>query len=402
MNDETSWGLDTVALHAGYSPMPVDMKRFNSFVPPIVQSVIYPFENVAQGSRVIAHEEYGYGYGRTRNPTVDVLQQRLAALEGGQRAMVTASGMLAVFALTYHLAKVGDEIVATRLTYGEANKLFFQLAPQRMGITPRCVANPADLDEWERQITPKTKFLWAETPSNPTLFITDIAGLAEVAHAHGIPLIVDNTLVTPWLQQPLALGADIVILSLTKAICGNGTVVGGAIVGPETLIADMLKNTLPYIGATMSPFDAWLSLLSLETLPIRMDRHSANAQRVADYLVQHPKVTRVYYPSYADPAQQELAKQQMPKGYGGMLSFVVDGGKVAAAQVMDSFKLIAIGPTFGTTRSVANHPTSFTHHTMKPEDREATGVADGLIRLSVGLERPEDIIAELERSLAQL
>jgi cystathionine beta-lyase/cystathionine gamma-synthase len=152
----------------------------------------------------------------------------------------------------------------------------------------------------------------------------------------------------------------------------------------------------------MSPFDAWLCLLSLETLPIRMDRHSANAQRIADYLAQHPKVTRVYYPSHADSAQQELAKRQMPKGYGGMLSFVVAGGKAAAVKVMDSFKLIAIGPTFGTTRSVANYPTAFTHHTMKPEEREAAGIDDGLIRLSAGLERPEDIIAELERCLAQL
>jgi cystathionine beta-lyase/cystathionine gamma-synthase len=244
--------------------------------------------------------------------------------------------------------------------------------------------------------------VWAETPSNPTLFITDIAGLAEVAHAHRVPLIVDNTLVTPWLQQPLALGADIVVLSLTKALSGNGTVVGGAVVGQEALIADMLKNTLPYMGATMSPFDAWLTLLSLETLPARMDCHSANAERVADYLAQHPSVIRVYYPSHADPTQQELAKRQMPKGYGGMLSFVVHGGKAAAARVMDSFKMIAIGPSFGTTRSVANHPTSFTHHTMKPEEREAVGIADGLIRLSVGLERPDDIIAELEQALAQL
>ena len=401
MSDQSEWGLETVALHAGYSPMPVDMKRFNSFVPPIVQSVIYPFENVAQGSRVIAHEEYGYGYGRTRNPTVDVLQQRLAALEGGQRAMVTASGMLAVFTLTFHLAKVGDEIVASHLTYGEANKLFFQLAHPRMGISPGFVANPADLDDWERQITPRTKFVWAETPSNPGLFVTDIAGLAEVAHSHNVPLIVDNTLATPWLQQPLALGADIVILSLTKALCGNGTVVGGAVVGQEELIADMLKSTLPYMGATMSPFDAWLALLSLETLPIRMDRHSAIAEQVVNYLAQHPRVTRVYYPSHGDPAQQELAKRQMPRGFGGVLSFVVDGDRAAAAKVMDSFKLIALGPTFGTTRSVANHPASFTHHTMKPEEREAAGVPDGLIRLSVGLERPEDIIADLERALDQ-
>lgn len=403
MAEEKKWGLDTIGLHAGYSPVSkVDMTLFRSFVPPIIESAVYPFGSVAEAAKVIQHLEPGYSYGRTSNPTVDVLQKRLAALEGGESAIVMASGMHAVFALTYHLAKVGDEIVTSHMTYGEAYELFFHLAPERMGITPCFVANPGDLEDWERQITPKTRFVWAETPSNPTLFVTDIAGLAEVAHAHNVPLIVDNTLATPCLQQPLALGADIVVLSLTKFIGGNGTIVGGAVIGSEELTEGMLRDTLPYIGATMSPFDAWLTLLSLETLGPRMAKHSSNAEKIAAYLVQHPKVSQVNYPSLPDYPQHELAKRQMPNGFGGMMSFVVDGGMDGAAEVMESFQMITIVPSFGTSRTIATHPATHTHFPMTPEEREAAGIFDGLIRLSVGLEDPKDIIADLEQALDKL
>ena len=403
MAEEKKWEMGTTALHAGYSPVSkVDMTLFRSFVPPIIESAVYPFESVARAARVIQHLEPGYSYGRTNNPTVDVLEKRLAALEGGERGLVTASGMLATFALTYHLAKVGDEVVTSHMVYGEAYHLFFNLAPNRMGITPRFVKNPGDLEDWERQITPKTRFVWAETPSNPTLFVTDIAGLAEVAHAHNVPLIVDNTLATPCLQQPLALGADIVVLSLTKFLCGNGTIVGGAVIGSEELIHDLGEETLGYIGATMSPLDAWLTLMSLETLPLRMARHSSNAEKVAAYLSQHPKVSRVDYPSVPDHPQRELAKRQMPNGFSGMMSFVVDGGKESAVKVMESCQMISIVPSFGTSRTIAAHPATHIHYKMTPEEREAAGIFDGMIRLSVGLEDPEDIFADLEQALDKL
>jgi len=400
--EEKKWGLDTKALHAGYSPVPMDMTMFRSFVPPIIESSVYPFESVAQAARVIQHLEPGYYYGRTTNPTVDILQKRLAALEGGESALVTPSGMHAVFALTYHLAKVGDEVVTSHMIYGEGHTLFSHLAPERMGIITRFVENPEDLEDWERQITPKTRFVWAETPSNPTLFVTDTAGLAEIAHAHNVPLIVDNTLVTPSLQQPLALGADIVVLSLTKGICGNGTIVGGAVIGSEELIEGMFRDTLPYIGSIMSPFDAWLTLLSLETLQPRMAKHSSNAEKVAAYLAQHPKVSGVNYPSLPDHPQYELAKRQMPNGFGGMMSFVVDGGMEGAAKVIENFQMISLMPTFGTSRTIAMHPATHSHFGMTPEEREAAGIYDGLIRLSVGLEDPEDIIADLEQALDKL
>jgi len=200
-----------------------------SFVPPIIESSVYPFESVAQGDRVIQHREPGYYYGWMNNPTVDVLQKRLAALEGGESALAMASGMQGVFALTTHLAKVWDELVTSHMIYGEAYRLFFQLAPERLGITTRFVENPADLDDWERQITPRTRFVWAETPSNLTMFVTDIASLAEITRTHNVPLIVDNTLATPCLLRPLELGADIVLLSLTKFVGGQGAIVGGAV-----------------------------------------------------------------------------------------------------------------------------------------------------------------------------
>jgi len=377
----------------------MDMTPFRSFVPPIIQSAIYPLDSVDQYTRISEGLEPGYHYGRTMNPTVDVLQQRLAALEGGECALATASGMHGVFALTYHLAKVGDEIVTSHMTYGEAHRLFFQLAPERMGITPRFVENPANLEDWERQITPKTRFVWAETPSNPTLFLTDIAGLAEITRAHNVPLIVDSTLATPCLLRPLELGADVVLQSLTKFICGNGAVVGGAIIGSNELITDILRTTLGYIGATMSPFDAWLTLMSMETLPSRMVQHCSNTEQVAAFLAQHPRVRSVNYPSLSDHPQHALAKRQMPNGYGGMLSFEVDGGRETAVKVMESCQMIAIVPSFGTSRTIMTHPATHTHNNMTPEEREAAGIYDGLIRLSVGLEDAEDIIADLQQAL---
>jgi cystathionine beta-lyase/cystathionine gamma-synthase len=307
--------------------------------------------------------------------------------------------MHAVFALTYHLAKVGDEIVTSHMTYGEAYRLFFQLAPERMGITPRFVENPADLDDWERQITPKTRFVWAETPSNPTLFLTDIVGLAEITRSHNVPLIVDSTLATPCLLRPLDLGADVVVQSLTKFICGNGSVVGGAIIGSDDLISEIRKRTLGYIGATMSPFDAWLALMNIETLPSRMVQHCSNTEEVAGFLVQHPRVRGVNYPGLSDHPQHALARQQMPKGYGGMLSFEVDGGREGAVQVMESCQMIAIVPSFGTSRTIVTHPATHTHDNMTPQERTAAGIHDGLIRMSVGLEEPNDIIADLEQAL---
>ena len=249
MAEGKKWGQSTTALHAGYSPVPMDMTAFRSFVPPVIQSAVYPLSDVDHYTRITHNIEPGYDYGRNSNPTVDVLQKRLAALEGGEAALATPSGVHACFVVLQHLAQVGDEVLTSHRIFGEAYGMFYEMAPKKMGITTNLVDDPGDLDEWNDKITPKTRFLWAETPSNPTFFVMDIAGLAEIAHAHDIPLIVDNTLATPCLQQPLALGADIVVHSLTKFMGGQGAIVGGSIVAKQELIRAM--------GPSIAP-SAWL------------------------------------------------------------------------------------------------------------------------------------------------
>ena len=400
MTDKVNnWALRTNALHAGFNPTSEDMEQFRTFVPPLIQSSVYPFQDAMQCARVVQHKEHGYYYGRCNNPTVGILEKRLAALEGGERALSAPSGMHAIFVIASHLTRPGDEIVASHMIYGGAHDLFTRWIPEHMGITTRFVENPGDLKEWERLITPKTRFVYAETPSNPTLFVTDISRLAEVAHANDIPLIVDNTLTTSCLQRPMDLGADIVVLSLTKFICGNGSVLAGAVIGAEDMIEELLSKTLVCIGAVMSPFDAWLTLMSIETLPARMAMHSSNATEVASYLDQHPKVNFVYYPSLPTHPQQELAKKQMPNGFSGMLSFDVSGDMDGAAKVMEAFKIITIGPSFGASRTIAAHSATATHYSMTPEERNAVGITDGLIRLSVGLEDSVDLISDLEQAL---
>jgi len=401
MAKQKKWGKSTTALHAGYSPIPMDMTPFRSFVPPLIQSAVFPLSDVDHYTRIVHGEEPGFDYGRNSNPTVDVLHKRLAALEGGEAALATPSGVHACFVVLQHLTQAGDDILTSHRIFGEAYGMFYKMAPEKMDITTHLVEDPGDLNEWNDKITPKTRFLWAETPSNPTYFVMDIAGLAEVAHAHNIPLIVDNTLATPCLQQPLAMGADIVVHSLTKFMGGQGAIVGGSIVAKEELIQNMV-STIARVGSIMSPFDAWLVLMSLETLPLRMARHTSNAAKLVEYLAQHPKVKGINYPTSQQFPQKELARRQMPDGYGGLLSFEVVGGREGAVQMINSFELIPIIPSFGTSRTIATHCATHTHSNMTPEEREAVGIYDGLIRLSVGLEDPEDIIADLDQAFDKL
>jgi cystathionine beta-lyase/cystathionine gamma-synthase len=340
-------------------------------------------------------------YGRTKTPTAALLEARLAALEGGEACLTAASGSQALFNLIFNLARPGDNIVTSLNIFGEGYKQAATIFPERCNVDFRFVDDPAESTSWDQQIDNKTKLVWVETPSNPTLFVTDIQAVAEVAHARGVPLMVDNTTATAALQQPLALGADIILLSITKFLAGNATVLGGAIVGPETLIEDVRWNTTEFIGAIMQPFDSWLTLQYLETLGMRMKRHSVNSQVIADYLNEHPKVEHVNHTGLPDHPQYELAKRQM-SGAGGLMSFVVSGGMPGAAMVMDSFKLICHAVTFGTSRTICMHPPTITHEHMTPEERAAVGIDDGLVRLSVGLENPEDLIADLDQALSNL
>jgi methionine-gamma-lyase len=389
---DANQGFDTRALHAGFHPLK-NVEQFRSFVPPIVQSMTYPYERFDRFP--------DYIYGRSKTPTVSVLEDRLASLEGGESSVTASSGSQALFSLVFTIARPGDNVVTTLNVFGEGYKQAASIFPERCGVEFRFVTDPGDPKSWDAQIDKKTKLVWVETPSNPALFVTDIAAVADVAHSHDVPLMVDNTTATPALQQPMAMGADIVLLSLTKFLAGNASVLGGAIVGPETLVEDIRWNTTEFVGAILQPFEAWLMLQYLETLAIRMERHSTNAQQVAEYLDQHPRVLHVNYPGLAEHPQHALAKRQM-KANSGLLSFVVPGGFAGAAKVMDSVKLVVHAVTFGTSRTICMHPPTITHEHMTPEERAAAGIDDGLIRLSVGLEDPSDIIEDLDQALAKL
>ena len=385
-------GFDTQALHAGFRPTG-DLERFRAFVPPIVPSMTYPYEYFDKIPYPV--------YGRTKTPTADILEQRLAALEGGQAAVSAGSGSQALFNLIFTIARPGDNIVTSLNIFGEGYKQAASIFPERCDVQFRFVKDPSDPKSWDQGIDNRTRLVWVETPSNPTLFVTDIQAVAGVAHSHKVPLMVDNTTATAALQRPMALGADIILLSITKFLSGNASVLGGAIVGPEALTEDIRWNTTEFVGSIMQPFESWLALQYIETLSLRMNRHSINTQKVAEFLAGHPRIKLVNYPGLPTHPQHELAKRQMKAG-GGMLSFVVEGGVPSVRTVIDGFKLIIHAVTFGTSRTICMHPRTITHEHMTQAERDKAGIDDGLIRLSVGLEEPDDIIADLDQALAKL
>ena len=385
-------GFDTRALHAGFHPLR-NVEQFRAFVPPIVQSMTYPYPSFDKFP--------DYIYGRSKTPTVSVLEDRLASLEGGESAVTAGSGSQALFNLVFTIARPGDNVVTTLNTFGEGYKQAATIFPERCGVEFRFVKEFTDPKAWDRAIDKQTRLVWVETPSNPVLLVTDIAAVAEVAHSRGVPLLVDNTTATAALQKPMDLGADIILLSLTKFLAGNASVLGGAVVGPEELVEDIRWNTTEFVGAILQPFEAWLMLQYLETLSLRMERHSANAQAVAGFLASHPKVKQVNYPGLSSHPQAGLARRQM-KGGGGLLSFVVPGGMAGAATMMNSLELVVHAVTFGTSRTICMHPRTITHEHMTQEERDEAGIDDGLIRLSVGLENAADVIADLDQALARL
>jgi methionine-gamma-lyase len=389
---DSQQGFDTRALHAGFHPLK-NVEQFRSFATPIVQSMTYPYETFDKFPEYI--------YGRSKTPTVSVLEERLAALEGGQGCVTAGSGSQALFNLIFTIARPGDNVVTTLNTFGEGYKQAATIFPERCNVEFRFVKKFTDPNAWDQAIDKRTKLVWVETPSNPVLLITDVAAVAEVAHAHGVPLMVDNTMATAALQEPMKMGADIILLSLTKFLAGNATVLGGAIVGPEALTEDIRWNTTEFVGAILQPFEAWLMLQYLETLSMRMQRHSDNAQKVAEFLVGHPKVRHVNYPGLKTHPQYELGKKQM-KASGGMVSFVVPKGMQGAAQVMNNTQLVVHAVTFGTSRSSFMHPRTITHEHMTPEERLEAGIDDGLIRLSVGLEDADDILTDLDQALRKV
>lgn len=381
-DSHTTHSFETVAIHAGNTADPLT----GAVVPPIHQVSTFKQDGVG-GLRG------GYEYSRSANPTRTALEENLAALEGGVRGLAFASGLAAEDCLLRTLLAPGDHVVIPDDAYGGTFRLFAKVAA-RWGVE-FSVAHTSDPGAVRAAVTPRTKAIWVETPSNPLLGITDIPALAQIAREAGVRLVVDNTFATPYLQQPLALGADVVVHSLTKYMGGHSDVVGGALIASDPALAEELAYHQNAMGAVAGPFDSWLVLRGIKTLAVRMDRHSENATRVADMLTRHPRVTRVLYPGLPEHPGHEIAAKQM-KRFGGMVSFQVAGGEEAAVAVCDRAELFTLGESLGGVESLIEHPGRMTHASVAGSALEVPG---DLVRLSVGIENADDLLADLQRAL---
>ena len=388
--DET-WALETIAVRAGQVRTPE-----GEHSEPIFPTSSYVFPSAAEAAARFKGESKGNIYSRFTNPTVRTFEQRLAALEGGDSCVATSSGMSAILSTCIALLKSGDHVVSSRSIFGTTVVLFNKYL-QPFGVNTTFV-DLSDLDAWKKAIKPETKLLFLETPSNPLTEVADLKALADLAHENGCLLVVDNCLCTPILQQPLKLGADIVIHSATKYIDGQGRAVGGAVVGNKELVGETVFGFLRTAGPTMSPFNAWIFLKGLETLSLRMKAHSANALELAKFLEQHKNVNQVFYSGLESHPQYDLASQQQFAG-SGVLSFEVKGGKDAAWKLIDSTNLLSITANLGDAKSTITHPATTTHGRLTDKERQQAGISDGLIRISVGLESIDDIKADIEKGL---
>lgn len=386
-------GYDTTIIHAGQAPD----SATGALATPIHQTSTFVFENAEQGAARFALEEEGYIYTRLGNPTQHALEEKMAALENAEAALAVASGMTAIAAAFWTLCGNGDHIVASDTLYGCTHALLSHSMP-KFGINVTFV-NASNLESIRKAIRPNTKVVYIETPANPTLTILDIAATANLAHEYNIKLMIDNTFMSPYCQRPLILGADIVVHSATKYINGHGDVIAGIVLGKKEFINEVrFVGVKDVTGGCISPFNAWLTLRGLKTLGVRMERHCKNALQVALFLEKHPNVERVYYPGLMRHPGHQLAKTQM-SGFGGMLSFEIKGGIETGRKVMNSVKLCLLAVSLGDTETLIQHPASMTHSPIPREERLKAGISDGLIRLSVGLEDPNDIIADLDQAI---
>ncbi len=364
---------------------------------PIFATSSFVFENAAQAAARFADREPGNIYSRFTNPTVRCFEERLAALEGGASCVATASGMSAILSTAMGLLQSGDHIVSSRSVFGTTVGLFGGILP-RFGVQTSFVAL-TDQAAWEAAITPRTRMLFLETPSNPLTEVADIAWLADLAHGHDCLLVVDNCFCTPALQLPIALGADLVIHSATKYLDGQGRCIGGAVVGPEELVAERIFGFLRTAGPSMSPFNAWVFLKGLETLNLRMRAHSAAALEIATWLESQTGVERVFYPGLASHPQHDLATAQQ-SGHGGIVSLQLQGGREAAWRVIDRTRLFSITANLGDAKSTITHPATTTHWRLSDEERRRAGITPGFVRLSIGLEDVDDLKRDLAASLS--
>jgi methionine-gamma-lyase len=389
---EKPFDFATLAVHAGEAPCPAT----GALDTPIYQSTTFVSADADEMAAVYGEQKPGYMYTRYGNPTIHALESKLAALEGGEAALATASGMAAVSTAILGYVKAGDHVVAARSLYGAAYNFLNRKLP-RMGASATFV-DSARAENFEKVIQPNTRLIYFETPSNPVLEVVDIAAIAALGRARGIPTMLDNTFASPALQQPLRLGVTVSVHSATKYLCGHGDAMGGAIIGPRDYISLLLHEVIRDYGGVISPFNAWLILRGIRTLHLRMPAHCSNAQQVAEFLAAHPNVERVYYPGLPIHPGHEVAKKQM-KAFGAMISFEAKGGYEGGKRVMDGVKLFARAASLGDTRSLIVHPASTSHRAVPPEDRRAIGITDGLVRLSVGVEAVADLISDLDQAL---
>jgi len=373
----------TICLHAGQTPDP----STGAIITPIFQTATYAQEEVGK------HK--GFEYARTQNPTRAAVEANLAAIEGGRAAFAFASGMSAINAIAARLAS-GDHVIVTDNTYGGTFRLFDKVL-RRYGLTFSYV-DTSDLGATERAFTPQTKLVFVETPTNPVMRITDLSAVAKMAHSRGASLVVDNTFASPCLQRPLAFGADLVVHSTTKYLNGHSDSVGGVVVANRDEDIEWLRFIQNAAGAILSPFDSWLVLRGTKTLPLRMAQHSANGMALATFLASHARVTRVLYPGLPSHPQHDLARRQMPNGWGGMLSFEV-GSPDEARAVLNRFKLMTLAESLGGVETLVCHPATMTHASVPPERRAAIGLSDSLVRISAGIEDIEDIKEDLAQAL---
>ncbi|MFZ5484975.1 MAG: O-succinylhomoserine sulfhydrylase [Pseudomonadota bacterium] len=383
---------DTLAVRAGTL-----RSGFNEHSEAVYLTSSFVFESAAEAAARFSGAEPGNIYARFTNPSVTMFETRLAALEGAERCVAFASGMAAILATVMGLMKAGEHVVASRSIFGSTVQLFTNILG-RFGIETTFVS-PTEPEAWHQAVRPNTRLFFLESPSNPLTEVSDIRALAGIAHAAGAWLAVDNCFCTPILQRPLALGADIVIHSATKYLDGQGRVLGGAVLGSQVLM-EGVYTFLRTAGPTLSAFNAWVLLKGLETLPIRMRAHAEHARALAEWLEQQPGVTRVWYPGLASHPQHALAMRQQASG-GGIVSFELAGGQPAAWALIDSVEVMSITANLGDTRTTITHPASTTHSRMTPEQRATAGISDGLVRIAVGLESVEDLMADLARGLSQ-
>jgi O-succinylhomoserine sulfhydrylase len=383
--------LATLGVRAGQA-----RTEFNEHSEALFLTSSFVFESAAQAAGRFTGGDEGFVYSRFTNPTVSMMQDRLAALEGAEACIATASGMSAILAMSMSLLKSGDHVICSNAVFGSTVQLYATIL-SRFGVETTFVS-PTDVAQWKRAARPTTKLLFVETPSNPLTEISDIAALSSVAKSCGALLAVDNAFCTPALQRPLQLGADLVIHSATKYLDGQGRVLGGAVLGAKRLLMDTVFPFLRTAGPSLSPFNAWVILKGMETLELRMLAQSQRALELARWLDSRPQVARVFYPGLPSHPQHELASRQQ-RAFGTVVSFEVKGGREAAWRVIDSTKLLSITGNLGDVKTTITHPASTTHGRLTPEARAAAGVTEGLVRVSVGLETVADLQVDLERGL---